>query len=219
MDLDLPGDIRDTVYDLTHWEWTPEHIGQTALDLIGFLPLIGDLKYVGEAGEVAEDALKGADKIGELAGDVGKNADEFGEVSEDLGKYLDGALDDGAGGIEDELNLGRSVEDAGDKGVNYSRPSGYRKGVRDKVWENAIEDDGEVRDPLTQEIINKDDPWQMGHKPGYEFRKHQQSAIKRGISREEFLDEHNNPYHYRPELPGSNLSHKGEDMTEQYFGP
>jgi len=114
LDLDLPGDIRDTVYDLTHWEWTLEHIGQTALDLVGFLPPIGDLKYVGEAGEVAEDALKGADKIGELAGDVGKNADELGEVSEDLGKYLDGAVDDGAGGIEDELDLGRSVEDAGD---------------------------------------------------------------------------------------------------------
>ena len=116
---------------------------------------------------------------------------------------------DGSNGKDAEG--GPSAVGAGDKGVNYSRPSGYRTGVRDKVWKNAIEDDGEVR--------NKDDPWQMGHKPGYEFRKHQQSAMKRGISREEFLDEHNNPYHYRPELPGSNLSHKGEDMTEQYFGP
>ena len=101
MDLDLPGDIRDVVYDATRWESTPEHIGQTALDLVGIVPAIGALKYVGEAGEVAEDALKGADKIGELAGDVGKDADEFGEASEDLGKYLDEAVDDGAG----KLNL------------------------------------------------------------------------------------------------------------------
>ena len=103
--------------------------------------------------------------------------------------------------------------------IDYRRPSGYRRGVRDAVWENAIEVDGQVKDPLTGKAMNKDDPWHMGHKPGYEFRKHQQSAKNRGISREEFLDEHNNPEHYRSELPSSNQSHKGEDMTDQYFGP
>ncbi|WP_257350216.1 T7SS effector LXG polymorphic toxin [Pseudalkalibacillus decolorationis] len=100
----------------------------------------------------------------------------------------------------------------------YKRPSGYRKGVRDKVWENAKKSDGEVRDPLTKKVINKDEQWDMGHKPGYEFRKHQQSATERGISRKEFLDEHNNPDHYQPELPSSNRSHQGEDLTDDYFG-
>ena len=33
-----------------------------------------------------------------------------------------------------------------------------------------------------------------------------------------FLDEHNNPEHYRPELPSSNRSHKCEDTTDLYFG-
>lgn len=106
-----------------------------------------------------------------------------------------------------------------DKEVSYSRPSGFRKGVRDKVWDNAKEADGLVKDPLTGKTMKKSDPWDMGHKPGYEFRKHQVSAQERGISRGNFLDEYNNPDHYRPELPSSNRSHRGEDMTDLYFGP
>jgi predicted ribonuclease toxin of YeeF-YezG toxin-antitoxin module len=66
--------------------------------------------------------------------------------------------------------------------------------------------------------MDKSEPWDMGHKPGFEFRKHQQSAQERGISRKQFLDEYNNAEHYRPELPSSNRSHKGEDLTDNYFG-
>jgi predicted ribonuclease toxin of YeeF-YezG toxin-antitoxin module len=109
----------------------------------------------------------------------------------------------------------------GNEGIesNYARPSGYRDGVKDEVFEHAKASDGLVRDPLTKEIINPNEPWDMGHKPGYEFRKHQESAEKRGISRNEFLDEYNNPEHYRPELPSSNRSHKGELLNDSYFGP
>ena len=103
--------------------------------------------------------------------------------------------------------------------TSYERPSGYRKGVREQVWENAKNLDGEVLDPITRQKMNYDEPWDMGHKPGYEFRKHQQSARERGITRKQFLDEHNNPDHYRPELPSSNRSHTGEDMTDHYLGP
>ena len=66
--------------------------------------------------------------------------------------------------------------------------------------------------------MSRDQPWDMGHRPGHEFRKHSQSAEERGISRSDFLDEHNNPDHYRPELPESNRSHRGEDMTDEYLG-
>ncbi|WP_284694006.1 GH-E family nuclease [Paraclostridium ghonii] len=104
------------------------------------------------------------------------------------------------------------------KEVSYKRPSGFRKGVRDTVWDNAKNSNGDVIDPLTRKVMNKSEPWDMGHKPGFEFRKHKQSAKERGISRKEFLDEHNKPSHYRPELPSSNRSHKGEDLTDSYFG-
>ena len=102
--------------------------------------------------------------------------------------------------------------------TDYSRPSGYRKGMRDQVWENAKDAHGRVRDPVSGKYMSKEKPWDMGHRPGYEFAKHQESAKERGISRKEFLDEHNNPDHFRPELPSSNRSHKGEDKTSAYFG-
>lgn len=104
--------------------------------------------------------------------------------------------------------------------VSYKRPSGYRKGVRETVWEQAkAQGGGIVRDPLTGQEIHFEDAWDMGHKPGYEFRKHQMSAQRRGITRKQFLDEYNNPNHYRPELPSSNRSHRLEDASTRYLGP
>ena len=104
--------------------------------------------------------------------------------------------------------------------VSYTRPSGYRKGVREAVWDQAKKEGGGiVRDPLTGQEIHFEDAWDMGHKPGFEFRKHQNSARRRGISRKQFLDEYNNPNHLRPELPSSNRSHYLEDMTDNYYGP
>ena len=79
------------------------------------------------------------------------------------------------------------VHNAGDA---YSRPSHYRKGVREKVFEDAKGDDGIVRNPETGQPIDPNKPWDMGHKPGYEFRKHQESARTRGITRQQFLDEY-----------------------------
>ena len=101
----------------------------------------------------------------------------------------------------------------------YKRPSGYRKGMRDQVWEIAKNDDGVVLDPLTNKVIDKSEAWDMGHKPGYEFWKHQQSAAERGISRKQFLDEYHNVDHFRPELLISNRSHKGEIGSNLYYGP
>lgn len=70
--------------------------------------------------------------------------------------------------------------------------------------------DGKVRDPLTNKEMNYNDPWDMGHKPGYEHWKHQQRCGARIFSREQFLNEYNDPSKYRPELPSSNRSHAGE---------
>ena len=100
----------------------------------------------------------------------------------------------------------------------YRRPTHYRKNMKSDTWDNA-KFNGVVTDPVTGAKINPNEPWQMGHKPGYEFRKHQVSAADRGISRKQFLDEYNNPQHFRPEHPPSNMGHGGEDLTNTYFGP
>lgn len=94
----------------------------------------------------------------------------------------------------------------------------FRKGVRDQAWDAAKGRDGKVRDPVSDKVMKKDEPWDMGHKPGFEHRKHARSAAERNIDRKQFLDEYNDPSHYRPELPRSNRSHRGELKTDDYFG-
>ena len=58
LDLDLPLDLRDLAYDLTHWENTPKHIAQTAMDFLALLPVIGSLKYSDEVSAVLKTAAQ-----------------------------------------------------------------------------------------------------------------------------------------------------------------
>jgi hypothetical protein len=119
---------------------------------------------------------------------------------------------------EEAAKAGDGVHVKASEDPRYSRGS-FRKGVREQVWEDAKGSDGKVLDPLTKKEMKFDDPWDMGHKPGYEHWKHQESASARGLSRENFLNEYNDPSKYRPELPSSNRSHAGEIKTDDYFGP
>ena len=79
----------------------------------------------------------------------------------------------------------------------YERPSGFRKGVREKTYNEAqkASNDNIVRDPDPENPveIKYTDEWDMGHKPGHEFWKHQKDAAKREIGRSEFLDEYKSP--------------------------
>jgi predicted ribonuclease toxin of YeeF-YezG toxin-antitoxin module len=93
----------------------------------------------------------------------------------------------------------------------YPHPPKFRQ----EVWDNARESStGQVRDPLSGKWMSPKNPWDAGHKPGYEHFKHAQSADDRELSVQEFKKEHNNPQFYRPELPSSNRSHKLEAPKE-----
>jgi predicted ribonuclease toxin of YeeF-YezG toxin-antitoxin module len=100
------------------------------------------------------------------------------------------------------------------KDVDYSRPSHYRDGVQDQAWENIRKKHGKVIDPQSKKLMKKEQPWDMGHKPGFEFNKLQADAKKANLSRDEFLDIYNNPKFYRPELPSSNRNHKSEARAD-----
>lgn len=82
--LDAPLDIRDNVYNFTHWENTSEHYWQTGLDFIAFFPFVGTLKYTDEVGTLlkysdeAGDVLKHADDAVDAVGDVLKHTDARG---------------------------------------------------------------------------------------------------------------------------------------------
>jgi RHS repeat-associated protein len=58
LNLDLPGDLRDITYDITNWEWSWSHAGQTALDSAALLPIVGILKYGDEVGTVIKGTSK-----------------------------------------------------------------------------------------------------------------------------------------------------------------
>ena len=55
----------------------------------------------------------------------------------------------------------------------YKRSSGYRKNAKETVWDKAKDEQGVVKAPITKKVMDIEEPWDMGHKPGYEFRKHQ----------------------------------------------
>jgi RHS repeat-associated protein len=93
--VDLPLDIRDIGADLINWEWSWGHAGQTGLDIIGVLPLIGALKY----GDEASDLIKSGRKARRLKNlnkaarkQVNSVAQEFGisgAQRKQLGKYIE----------------------------------------------------------------------------------------------------------------------------------
>lgn len=111
----------------------------------------------------------------------------------------------------------KSEEITGDvtKPYETSRPS-FRKGVVEKVWENAKDADGLVRDPNTKEIIDwvpgqsRKGVWDMGHVSAQKYSETHAKYMRGEMSKSEFLDWYNNPNHYRPELPHNNRSHKFE---------
>jgi len=52
--------------------------------------------------------------------------------------------------------------------------------------------------------------WDMGHKPGEEYRKLHKDYMDGEITKGEFLDRHRDPNNYHPENPGSNRGHQHE---------
>jgi hypothetical protein len=106
----------------------------------------------------------------------------------------------------------------------YARNSGFRNGVRDDVWDEAVNPEtGLVSDPLSNVVMSKDEPWDMGHRPGMEYWKERDNAIIKWLdtrdytTRKEFLDKMNDPDRYQPELPSSNRSHRGEDASNDFW--
>ena len=56
--LDLPADMRDLLYDITHWKLTPSHAVQTILDAVALLPVVGSIKYSDEAATAVKGVVK-----------------------------------------------------------------------------------------------------------------------------------------------------------------
>ena len=119
---------------------------------------------------------------------------------------------------KEEISAGESgagESGSGNKPYTNSRPS-YDKNQVNEVWENAKDPiTGKVYDPSGVEITwdktkSRNGQWDMGHIPGEKYSEMHQLYMDDVISKDEFLEWYRNPKNYRPELPGTNRSHKYE---------
>ena len=89
--VDVVTDVRDLTYDVTHWEWSWSHAGQTLVDLVAIVPVVGAVKNLDELTALT----KNIDSISELAGSVDNvqllfnKIDEFVLAAKNTGKLED----------------------------------------------------------------------------------------------------------------------------------
>ena len=84
----------------------------------------------------------------------------------------------------------------------YSRVS-IRPAIKQAVQEMNTDEAGNMYDQGNGTLIKPGEQWYMGHKEGFEFRKMQLDAAQRGLTREQWIEEQNNPNIYQPELPST----------------
>ena len=101
------------------------------------------------------------------------------------------------------------------KPYTKARPA-YAKGQIEKVWNSAKQKNGKVYDPYTGEELhwdmNEKRLWDMGHKPGKEYKKVHKEYIDGEISKDEFLKEYRNADNYQPQSRKTNRSRKYEEQ-------
>lgn len=83
---ELPGvgtaaDFRDVAADFQNWEWSWAHVGQTALDVVGCVPLIGCLKYTDEVADLLKGGKKLLNSGTEIVEQTLKKSDNFDELA------------------------------------------------------------------------------------------------------------------------------------------
>ena len=89
--VDVVTDVRDLTYDVTHWEWSWSHAGQTLVDLVAIVPVVGAVKNLDELTALT----KNIDSISELAGSVDNvqllfnKIDDFVLAAKNTGKLED----------------------------------------------------------------------------------------------------------------------------------
>ena len=68
--------------------------------------------------------------------------------------------------------------------------------------------EGQIIDPNNGKVIEGN--YDIGHKPGHEWRNNKIEYEKQGFTRKQVIEAENNPDNYHLEDPSSNRSHKYE---------
>jgi hypothetical protein len=77
--LDAPADVRDLIHNVTHWKWSWGHAGNTLLNGIGLIPVVGVVKNFKHL-----ENLKHIDNVGSL-----KHLDNGTDLLKQTGKEID----------------------------------------------------------------------------------------------------------------------------------
>ena len=92
--IDFVADIRDVTYDVTHWEWSWSHAGQTGLDMVGIIPIIGAIKNLDEFAALSKlSKVDAVDTLNDSVNSIddmlkaGKNTDEI--IALQKAKYVE----------------------------------------------------------------------------------------------------------------------------------
>lgn len=99
--------------------------------------------------------------------------------------------------------------------------SSYGPGQIDAVWARASEGAGEIFCPncettkLQRSAYGQ--TWQMGHRPGYEFRHLYKLWNEKRINEMQYLRLYRSPEFYQPECTKCNSSHKFESKSSLYL--
>lgn len=91
---------------------------------------------------------------------------------------------------------------------DYSHVS-HSSGFRERVWNQSVSRRGMVRDP-SKSIIRQGDPFDLGHKPGFERWRMAEHAQKNNWTPTQWNNAQKDPRIYRPEQPRTNRSGKYE---------
>ena len=123
-------------------------------------------------------------------------------------KIVDKGLD-AAKGI---TKLVKAGEKAGEAAKVYG-PTARRVKLRQSVKEQLLERqprniEGQIIDPNNGKVIEGN--YDIGHKPGHEWRNNKIEYEKQGFTRKQVIEAGNNPDNYHLEDPSSNRSHKYE---------
>jgi len=133
--IDLPMDIRDLVYDITHKDSIPDYKKRILLDIIAFAPVIGDLKYINKASRLGK-GINGELNIFDEASDAFKNADEVGDGIADASKRTEKA---------ERPSWRQSEKDAAKDYPNYESQVSYKKMDDDTIQKVSYGTKGSVR--------------------------------------------------------------------------
>ncbi|EGO62689.1 hypothetical protein [Acetonema longum] len=157
--LDVAADIRDISHDLANWEWTWEHAGQTTLDGIGLLPVVGAIKYGDEAASLLKNGENIASTGTDIASTAGKNGNSLVDAGQGsgVGNYLkepatqNGTLNIGAGSrpTDGAYNIDIDPKVSGVNSGNMTNFSKIKTGSQSKI----IIDNPYDYDPLNPEVL------------------------------------------------------------------